>query len=405
MSSLRRNSLWLLFARLTAQGLAILFIALIARRLGVEAFGQFTFIGAVVLIGNTFTNFGTDTYIVREIARAGKVTDLIPRALGLQLLLSTFWVIVTLLLAPNSPLLLYSLSLFPLTVFSVATATLRAFERMDLFWQLTLANGFIQLIAAFLSFDLWTLCVFLLIGQFLTAALSYWICTASLPDFRLFPIKEVFPLLRLTLPFAALTFLLVLSQRLGVLTVSTLLGDASTGIFSSVARVVDGLKLGHYAILGALLPVISRGTQGSRQSFRTGFFLLMGGSLLMAIGLSLFPRLIILVLYGETFSSAIPFLSLLGWSLIPYTVSSFISYDLIARGQEKMLVNATGISLLLFLALYLWFISSYDLNGAIYAALFGEIIQAVIFTIAIRWSSSGARAERTLSEGEVEDEA
>ena len=405
MSSLRRNSLWLLFARLTAQGLAILFIALIARRLGVEAFGQFTLIGAVVLVGNTFTNFGTDTYIVREIARAGKVTDLIPRALGLQLLLSALWVIVTLLIAPNSPLLIYSLSLFPLCIFSVATATLRAFERMDLFWRLTLANGFIQLIAAFLSFDLWTLCFFLLIGQFLAAALSYSICSASLPDFHLFPIKVVFPLFKLTLPFAALTFLLVLSQRLGVLTVSALLGDASTGIFSSVARVVDGLKLGHYAILGALLPVISRGTQESKQSFRKGFVLLIGLTFFVAIALSLFPRLIILVLYGDKFTSAIPLLSLLGWSLIPYTISSFISYDLIARGEENTLVKATAISLMSFLALYLWLISSYDLNGAIYAALFGEIIQAVIFTMAIRWSSSGARAERTLSEGEVEDEA
>src|SRR5512143_4046589 len=100
MSSLRRNSLYLLLARLTAQGLAVLFIALVARRLGVGAFGQFTFIGAVVLIGNTFTNFGSDTYIVREIARAGQVTDLIPRALGMQLLLSMLWVIVTFFLSP-----------------------------------------------------------------------------------------------------------------------------------------------------------------------------------------------------------------------------------------------------------------------------------------------------------------
>jgi len=393
MTSLRRNSFWLLFSRITAQGLAILFIALAARRLGVESFGQFTFIGAVVLIGNTFTNFGTDTYIIREIARVGKITDLVPRALGLQLLLSMFWIIATFFLAPNPPILIYSVSLFPLSIFSVATAALRAFERMDLVWTLSLANGLIQFIAALLSFDLWTLCLFLLIGQLLTAALSYLICAASLPDFSLLPINNVFPLFKLTLPFAALTLLLVLSQRLGVLTVSSLLGDSATGIFSSVARVVDGLKLGHYAILGALLPVISRGTRESKQSFRKGFFLLMGLSLLMAIGLSLFPRIIILILYGDKFASAIQLLALLGWSLIPYTISSFISYDLIARGQENALVKATAISLVVFLVLYLWLISIYNLNGAIYAALVGEIIQALIFITVIRWSSSRRRIE------------
>jgi uridine phosphorylase len=153
---------------------------------------------------------------------------------------------------------------------------------------------------------------------------------------------------------------------------------------------VDGLKLGHYAILGALLPVISRRTDESKQSFRKGFILLTGLSLLMAGGLALFPRLIILILYGEKFVTAIPLLALLGWSLIPYTVSSFFSYDLIARGRETSLVKATAVSLVIFLGLYLWLISLYQLNGAIYAALVGEIMQATILVIA----RSGALAPR-----------
>jgi O-antigen/teichoic acid export membrane protein len=379
MTSIRRNSIYLLLARVTAQGLAILFIALIARRLGVDDFGQFTVIAAIVLIGNTFTNFGTDTCLIRDLARAGKPSDLIARAFGLQLALSAVWVIITLILKPNSPILLYSFSLFPLALFSIATATLRAFERMDLVLTLSLANGLIQLIAAYFSSDISTLCLFLLLGQILTAALSYLICAASLPRFSLFPLKNIFPLFKLTLPFAALTFLLVLSQRLGVLTVSALEGDSATGIFSSVTRVVDGLKLGHYAILGALLPVISRRTHESNQSFRKGFILLMGFSFMMAVALLLFPRVIISILYGDEFLSATNLLALLGWSLIPYTISSFISYDLIARGRETTLVNATAISLVVFLVLYLWLISTYQLNGAIYAALVGEIIQAIIF--------------------------
>lgn len=101
----------------------------------------------------------------------------------------------------------------------------------------------------------------------------------------------------------------------------------------------------------------------------------------MAVGLSIFSRIIILVLFGEKFISSIPLLVILGWSLIPYTVSSFISYDLIARGQEHRLVKATAISLVIFLVLYSWLVSTSKLNGAIYAALIGEIIQAMIFIV------------------------
>jgi O-antigen/teichoic acid export membrane protein len=380
-NSVRRNSFWLLFARSTAQGLAILFITLIARSLGVESFGQFTFISTLVLIGNTFTNFGSDTYIIREVARTKQIAPLVPHALGLQLFLSILWIIATLFFVPSPPLLLYSLSLLPLAIFSVITASLRAFERMDLVWSLSLISGFIQLISATIASDLWSLCLYLLIGQFLSTAFSYWIACVSLHNFSLFPINNIFPLFKTIFPFAMLTLLLVLSQRLGILTVSAFLGDSATGIFSSVIRVVDGLKLGHYAVLGALLPVISRGARESRQSFRNGFVLLVSLCLLMAVGLSLYSEWVIQILYGEKYISATNLLSLLGWSLIPYTISSFISYDLIARGQENTLIKATANSLVVFLLLYLWLISSYNLVGAIYAALIGETTQAIIFVL------------------------
>jgi O-antigen/teichoic acid export membrane protein len=252
---------------------------------------------------------------------------------------------------------------------------------MDLVWSLSLINGFIQLISATIASDLWTLCLYLLIGQFLSAAFSYWIARVCLRNFSVFPINNIFPLFKTIFPFALLTLLLVLSQRLGILTVSALLGDSATGIFSSVIRVVDGLKLGHYAVLGALLPVISRGARESRQSFRNGFVLLVSLCLLMAVGLSLYSKWVIQILYGEKYISATNLLSLLGWSLIPYTISSFISYDLIARGQENTLIKATANSLVVFLLLYLWLISSHNLAGAIYAALGGETIQAIIFVL------------------------
>ena len=377
--SVRQNTLALLFSRLTAQGLAIIFVAILARRFGVETFGRFTFFAALVLIGNTFTNFGTDTYLIREISRAGKITALLPSAFGLQIVLSSLWWLATLFLQPEPELLLYALALFPLVITSIATSSLRAFERMDLVWTISLANGTVQILAALVSNDLWMLCAYLLIGQLFLAGLSYWICTVSLDAFRLVPIHDIRPLLRATLPFAALTILLVLSQRLGVLSVSRLLNDSSTGLFASAARIVDGLKLGHYAVLGALLPVISRGTREAKQSFRSGFGLLMGLSLIVAVGLSVFPRVVILILYGDGFSPAIGLLPILGWSLLPYTISSFISYDLIARGKELTLVKATMVSLSVFLVLYLWLISIYGLNGAIYATLAGEVFQAVIF--------------------------
>jgi O-antigen/teichoic acid export membrane protein len=349
--------------------------------LGLEMFGRFAVYAVLVLIGNTFTNFGTDTYLIREISRIGKIDSLLPTAFGLQLLLAVFWWLATLLLRPERELLVYSLTLFPLAATSLATASLRAFERMDRVWSISLVNGVVQILAALMSNDLWSLCVYLLFGQLLVAGISYWICSASLEAFRLLPFVNIRPLLRVTLPFAALTILIVLTQRLGILSVSFLLGDAPTGLFSSITRIVDGLKLGHYAVLGSLLPVISRATRDAKQSFRYGFGLLTALTFFMAVGLTVFPRLVLVILYGDAFVAAAGWLPLVGWSLIPYTISSFISYDLIARGKEVILVKATVVSLIVFLALYFLLISMLGLAGAAYAALGGEVCQAVIFIL------------------------
>ncbi len=381
MISLFRNSFWLLFARISTLSLAVLFTALVARRLGTADFGQFTFIATLVLIGNVFTSFGTDTLLIREISKAEHLASLAARAFTLQIVLSGIWCFVTFIFCTNRSLVLYSLSLFPLTLFSIVSALLRAFERMDLFWGLSLINGFIQIICAVLSPDLPDLFIFLFAGNIITAFLGLWICSMSLPHISLVPFLDFRPIFRLALPFAALAILGVLSQRLGVLFVSILAGDDATGLFSSAARVVDGMKLGHYAVLGAFLPALSRKALDSKHDYRIAFLGLLCISVLIAGGTMFFSSPILYFLFGEKYTPAVDLLIVLAWTLVPYTISAFISVDLVVRGLEYNLVKATIISLIMFTVLYLWFINSNGLMGAVWAALIGECLQAAIFVL------------------------
>jgi hypothetical protein len=59
-TQLAKDSLWVLAARLCAQGALALFTILIARRLGSAGFGEYAFIASAVFIGNMLTTFGTD---------------------------------------------------------------------------------------------------------------------------------------------------------------------------------------------------------------------------------------------------------------------------------------------------------------------------------------------------------
>lgn len=379
-TSLKLNSLLLFLARFSAQGVAVLFTAVLARKFGVQDFGRFAFLSSLVFVGNTFTNFGTDTFLVRETARAENVTEGASRSLSLQLFLSIIYCAAMLALR-DTALFVYALALFPLTIFSVNNALLRALNRFDIFWFLSLTNGLLQILAAVLSWDVLTLCLFLLSGQILVSSLSFLLCRASLPTFRLFPLKGFRPIFQLVLPFAALTLLLVLIQRLGILLSSVMLDENDTGLFSAIFRVVEGLKLGHYAILGALLPALSKGGRKSRQSFRRAFSILMILSFGFILLLFAFSRPIVSILFGVEFLPASALLPILGWSLLPYTVSSFISYDLIARGMEQMVVRSAFLSVLIYVILYLILIPHFGLTGVVQSALWGEWAQGFVFAV------------------------
>ena len=379
--SLHINSFWLLFSRISAQALAVIFIALVARRLEPASFGQFTFIAATIFIGNTFTSFGTDTLLIREIAKAGQITELVARAFTLQISLSVLWCFATLLFRAEIPLLIFSFSLFPLAIFSVISALLRAFERMDLFWGLNLGNGLIQILAAILSKDLLTLCTLLLIGNMLAAFLALRIISILSSAFHLFPFLDFRPLLPLVLPLAVLTTLGVLSQRLGVLSVSQLVGEAATGLFSSAIRVVDAMKFGHYAILGALLPALSRGALHSNKNYKMTFAGLLCLSLLLAGAVTFLARPIINIVFGAEYIPAADLLTVIVWSLVPYTISAFLSVHLVVLGKEIVLLKTTLLSLVFSIFLFIWLIKGYGLPGAAWAALISEIVQATIFII------------------------
>lgn len=380
-ASLRLNSFWLLFARLTTQGLAVVFIALVARRLEPASFGQFTFIAATIFIGNAFTSFGTDTLLIREIAKARQVTALVHRALTLQLVLSALWFFFLILFRARTPLLIFSLSLFPLAIFSIVSALLRAFERMYLFWGLSLVSGFIQILCSLFALDLLTLCILLLIGNLITSVLSMRIFSIFQPNFGLLPLLDFRPLLPLVLPFAVLTTLSVVSQRLGVLSTSVFIDDTATGLFSSAARILDGMKFGHYAVLGTLFPMLSRRAFHSKQTYRLVFIGLMALSILLASGINLFAHLIIIFIFGENYIPAADLLKILSWCIVPYTVSAFISVDLVARGEEIMILKTTITSLIVWMFLYIWWIKAFGLTGASWAALSGEIFQAIILLL------------------------
>jgi O-antigen/teichoic acid export membrane protein len=388
------NSVWLLLARLVTQAQLLIFTLLVARSLSIAGFGQYAFVAAVLVVGNVATTFGTDTLLIRDVARAPS-SELASAALWLQLILSVIWLSViffgaTLFFNQSAEIVqaleLYSLSLIPLAFFTVFTSILRAHERMDLY---LLLNGLVaacQLGGAWLvlqaSARLVPLVLMLTGVQAIAAILAGVICRFELPAFALslhVARQHIRHTIQLAWPFALLSLLAVLYQRLGVLMVSALSGNQQTGLFSAATRVIEPLKIVHLAVLGALLPTLSRlgahSTNGRRLFKRTFFGLIALGAAL-GVGVFAFAQPLVSLLYGATYTTAGSILRVLALSLIPYSISASLAVRMVAQGHERRLMWIMVLTLVIVYVLNRGWVPMYGSSGAATTIIIGEGFQA-----------------------------
>ncbi len=395
-TGLARNSLWVILSRLGAQGLAVVFTVLLARRLGSAGFGEYAFIAAIIFVTNALTTFGTDMLLIREIASQNDLSHL-PAALMIQLSLSALLIAAIWAWGAQIPnqsaetilaLKIYVLSLIPLAFFTVFTTALRGKQRMDAYLIINLASAILQMSAVIFSkIDIVSLFILLLIVQVVAAVFAGILCALMIPGFwkawrhaglpNSSFIKDVAPL-------ALLTILTILYQRLSVLALSLMTTPAQTGLFSAAARIVEASKTIHLGIFAALYPAMSQAqTETLNQSawnaaFKLSWRILFAGAVLIALILYLTSTVLVKVLYSNQFMLSAAILQILAWAFIPFTVNTYLTLAYLASNQEWVVGRVFAASLLVLLVLNLWWIPLYGPEGSAWASLIAECIQSVI---------------------------
>jgi O-antigen/teichoic acid export membrane protein len=187
--------------------------------------------------------------------------------------------------------------------------------------------------------------------------------------------KDVSILLNASAPLAVLTVVAMLYQKLSVTMVSMMGGAIPTGLFSASQRTVEGAKTGHAAVFTALYPAMAK---DKNESFYLPWILLLVGAGVGAAILSALAKPIVQILFGTDYEASIPVLQILAWMLIPYSINTFLTLKFIAFKHERPVLQASLASLVLLIALNIYWIPRAGLFGASWSALIAEIIQAVL---------------------------
>jgi O-antigen/teichoic acid export membrane protein len=207
---------------------------------------------------------------------------------------------------------------------------------------------------------------------------------------------------RASVSIGALGLLGVLYQRAGILALSVAAGPSATGWFAASSRVVEASKSGHVALFAAVYPAMAAahpprpaqdGAQDAEQDAapdsglpnarspestslgRTWRVAVTGAAAISGV-LVVGSSVVIGLLYGPAFAPASGALAILGLTLVPSTIATYRSLELLASQREDRTLRALSLAILAMVLLLAILIPLVGWIGACWAILGAEVVQA-----------------------------
>jgi O-antigen/teichoic acid export membrane protein len=207
-------------------------------------------------------------------------------------------------------------------------------------------------------------------------------------------------LLRETLPLAVAFAMSVVYFRVLVVLVSLLSTEEQTGLFGTSFRIFEMLLGLPALILSVALPLLSVAGDEDDSRLRRALQSMTEASLLIAtllvIGIGILAEPGIRLVGGDEYLGAVPVLRIQALALIPVFLVQTWQLGLIAGRAQRAMAVANGLALVLVLALGLAFVPSGGAEAAAWVAVAAETGLALFLWIALhRSNAAGAPSLRS----------
>ncbi|NOZ49223.1 MAG: flippase [Chloroflexi bacterium] len=359
--SVARNTLFLSAAQGIRILLAFVLILYIANVYGAVWQGKFSILLAFLNIFQVLASFGLPRLITREVARDYAASNryfwagLLAQGSTTVIFMVAMVGIVALMPYPADTKTMLRLAVLALplfTFYSVAGALLRAHENMQFLVFAEVLSSVAQLAVAVVLLahggGVMALAAIRIAGIGLAAATVVG-STIRLGYIRHPQIDLTFArtLLRRSYEFFGMAALDAFLQRLDVLVLSVVAGEAATGIYDAAFQLVKVLMTLVLSFTDAVYPAISRlyVQAKDRFSLATGKALQYGFVLLLPVAAGttvLAPKIIALLYKRPAYGAAADILALLSWALLAYFAQILLTRTLMAgdRPGAAMRVEA-----------------------------------------------------------------
>ena len=387
-----RQTLLLMGGRGASKLLSFLTFVLIARALGPDLYGGFTFAFTFASLLMFILSMGADPFYTREVSVGrAEAKNLLGVVLLLKILGSVVFVSVyfsgLFLTTKSIPAREASLFVGSAFVFmSIAqtwTAVLITSARGGLagFLEASQAGLFLMFIVSFIfaSPTAGMAAKGFLVGQAVGAIAGFGMVwsIAGLPRMRQ-NINTCLHTLHQTVPLALVWLVSDLYLRINTAMLFYLRGDTETGLYGASFRLVEGVYSAAIVVCTTALPRLSlkwsHGPVHWRKEWHHVLGMLMAVVSIPAIGFTFVPDFLVHILYGPSFTGAAASLRLLGPATFVLCISYGYGIALTSLGLERRQLLIGFVALVFNVCFNLWLIPPLGGPGAALATLISAVV-------------------------------
>lgn len=390
-----KNSIALFTTKIIDIVTGIFSVALIARYLGAESFGNYTFVIALVGIFIPITYLGLENIAIRELSRnrderGEYLGSIIVVRWILSFIAAFLTIVVTFFIHP--PFLIVAAiitAMFSELIFSSGSIFISVFKASEHMGFETLITSlsrvlFLFFIIVITVYDLGFIFFFISAGivNLVRALMAMYISKKFIrPIFRIdYHLWKT--LLKESYPIGISVILSLITFRIDILLLEFLQNPYEVMLFQAPFSIILQLQILPLAITTALFPMLSRTSASSVESVKLVYqkvFKFIGIIVLpIVIFIFIFSEEIISLIFGKEFIKAVPMLRLLIWTIIPLSAYSFLNYLFISINKQAFVTRAWIISFVVNLSLAFFLIPDYAAIGAGIAADITYLVLCVV---------------------------
>ncbi|WP_440954695.1 flippase [Methanosarcina sp. Mfa9] len=390
-----KNTGVLLVGNLTYRSISFIVAIYLARYLGVESFGKYSFIFAYLGFFGIITDLGLGDILVREMSRDSENMPIIfGNAFIIKLTLSIiaiFLSIMTISLIgyPAETTTCIHVASIMLLFMSFSDAYRTVFQttltmKYDIISKLIyrLVSAWLILYTVHSQGTLLQLILILLFSESIRTLLNYefskkiFIAKYNI-DFLMwkFLFKE-------SLPIALSSVFLLIYHRIDIIMLSMMKDDISVGLYSAAYKLSEPLSLIPFAFISSFYPVMSRSFKNSMETLNKSYEICLKYIIIfmapIVFGTTIISDEIILLVYGSSYSDSSNALKILIWGLLFISINYLLTSLLISIDKQKLTTLNMGVCVLINVVLNYLLIPQYNYTGASIATLATELTFFII---------------------------